>query len=260
MAALQGAVPLAEVDDVPEGVGHHLDLDVAGGRQVPLQDQLGVAEGAGRHPPGRGQGRDQVALVADDGHTLPAPAGGGLHDQRVADLLGRLFERRIVLFVAAVAGEGRHTGRLGDPLGLVLAAHGRQHLGRRADEGQAGGLHRPSELGVFGQETEAGVDEVGPESPGRLEDPLGPQVRLGRRGRADAGGDVGHADERRAEVGFGVHGGAAQSHAAGGAEDAYRDLAPVGDEDGRNVVGIAVSGHAVVRLCHIRISYIRKTP
>src|SRR5439155_1644498 len=74
-------------------------------------------------------------------------------------------------------------------------------------------------------------------------DLVDPQVRLGRRGGADAVGGVGHADERRAEVGLGVDGGAAEPHAPGGAEDPHGDLAPVGDEDGGNVVRVVVGSH-----------------
>ena len=257
VAPLEGAVPLAEVDHTAEGVGHDLDLDVAGGGEVALEEELGVAEGAGRHPPGRGQGGEQVVGVADHRHPLAAAAGGRLDDQRVADLLGRPLQGGVVLVVpisvvTGVAGQHRDAGGFGDALGLVLPAHGRQHVGRWTDEGEARRLHRPSEVGVFGQETEAGVDEIGPQCLGRLEDLLDPQVRLGRRGGADAVGGVGHADERRAEVGLGVDGGAAEPHAPGGAEDPHGDLAPVGDEDGGNVVRVAVGSH--------RDLYIRKTP
>ncbi len=48
MAALQGAVALAEVHDVAVVVGEHLDLDVARLLQELLHVDLGVAEGRQR--------------------------------------------------------------------------------------------------------------------------------------------------------------------------------------------------------------------
>ena len=178
VAALQGAVPLAEVDDVAERVGHHLHLDMAGGRQVALQDAAWCRRRRRPPPGGPRPGRGSGRLGADDRHALAAPAGGGLHDQRVADLLGRPFEGGVVLVGAAVAGQGGDAGRLGDALRFVLAAHGGEDVGGRADEGVAGRFHRPSEAGVLGQEAEAGMDQIGLERLGRFENFLRPQIRL----------------------------------------------------------------------------------
>ena len=74
---------------------------------------------------------------------------GGRLDQRVD--VGRRLHRR----------EGRYAGRLGrrDRPGLVAGQ--RQHVGRRADEGDAGVGAGLGQGGVLGQEAVAGVDRVG---------------------------------------------------------------------------------------------------
>ena len=53
--ALQAALALAEVDDVAVRVGEHLDLDVPGARDEPLEEQRVVAERARRLAAARGQ-------------------------------------------------------------------------------------------------------------------------------------------------------------------------------------------------------------
>ena len=48
MAALQAALPLTEVNDVAVAIGKHLDFDVPGHQNEPLQEQRVVAEGRRR--------------------------------------------------------------------------------------------------------------------------------------------------------------------------------------------------------------------
>jgi hypothetical protein len=75
------------------------------------------------------------------------------------------------------------------------------------------------------------MDGVRSGPPSRLENARLVEVALGRRAGPQEEGLVGLRDVERAPVGLGVHGDGADPELAQGAEDANRDLAPVGDED-----------------------------
>ncbi len=53
MTALDGALALVEVQQVPVAIAHHLHLDVVNLGKVLLQQYVGVAEGRLRLLPGR---------------------------------------------------------------------------------------------------------------------------------------------------------------------------------------------------------------
>ena len=138
MAALDGAVALAEVDDVAVRVGEDLHLDVAAGGDRPLEDEVAVAEGALGLAAGRlGRALEGVVLL-DEAHAAPAAAGRGLDHHREADLVGLLEERGDVLLRALPAGDDRHFVLRGELAGLGLVAHQAHGVGGRADEGDAG--------------------------------------------------------------------------------------------------------------------------
>ena len=65
-----------------------------------------------------------------------------------------------------------------------------------------------------------------------LEDAVDVQVRLRARRRADRPGLVRHAHVQRIPVGFGVNGDGGDAEAPAGADDADRDFAAVGDQNG----------------------------
>ena len=120
-------------------------------------------------------------------------------------------------------------------------------VGRRADEDQPGVGARLGERRVLGQEAVAGMHGVGPGTLGGVDDRVGPQVRLGRRGTAERHGDVGVAHERLVGVGIRVHGDGGDTEVAARPHDAAGDLAPVGDQQPANDASFV-------------IDYIRKTP
>ena len=86
VVALHRALALAEVDDVAEGVGQELELDVA----AALDDtSRGRAPGC-RTPCSASSAASpkcarEARLVAADAHALAAAAGGGLEQHREAD-------------------------------------------------------------------------------------------------------------------------------------------------------------------------------
>ena len=86
MAALDRAVPLAEVDDVAVSVGEHLHLDVSRILEVPLDVDRRVGE---IRPALALRGLERLHRLVGrphDLHALAAAAGGRLDDQRIADL------------------------------------------------------------------------------------------------------------------------------------------------------------------------------
>src|SRR5207302_7166044 len=89
---LDGALALAQMDDVPVRVGDHLDLDVTRLQQEALEVYGAVAERPRRLALRQPQRRDELTLGVDGAHALPAAAHAGLDHQRIADLAGRSEE------------------------------------------------------------------------------------------------------------------------------------------------------------------------
>ncbi len=231
VAPLQRALALAERHQLAVLVAEDLDLDVPRPLEELLDVDPVVGEAGARLGARRPVGGGQPVRRADPAHALAAAAGRRLEHHRVADPLGeprRLVEagQRLV-----AAGDHRHPSGAHPPAALDLRPHGRHRRRRRADEHQAGiGAHR-GELGVLGQEAVAGVDGVGADLARQLDDRLGAQVALGRGGGADRMGLVGQHHRQAAAVGLRVDHRAADPQLAQGAQDAHRDLAPVGDQD-----------------------------
>src|SRR6202012_4631060 len=93
MAALDRTVALAEMDHVAVLVGQHLDLDVAGIRQVALEVHGGIAEELLPLPRGALERLLELVLGLGDAEALtPAPTGRfdghGIADRLFDDLPG----------------------------------------------------------------------------------------------------------------------------------------------------------------------------
>ena len=138
IAALHGAVALAEVDGVLEAVGENLNFDVArifeelfhvGGR-VPEGDARLFL----RHVDGGEEGR----FRAHDAHAASAAAARGLDDDRIADLAGDLKDFLRIVGERPVGARNAGNARLAHGLlGAHLVAHEANAFGARADEGEA---------------------------------------------------------------------------------------------------------------------------
>ena len=116
------------------GVPDHLHLDVAGGGQVPLQEDLVRAERGRRLPLRRRHGVDQLAGPAHEPHPPAAASGGRLDQERVAD--GRRGAGKLVGGRPGRhdgAGQHGHAGAGDNLLRPRLVAHHAHRLGRRAD-------------------------------------------------------------------------------------------------------------------------------
>ena len=84
---------------------------------------------------------------------------------------------------------------------------------------------------ALGQETVAGMHGLGAGLTAGLDDLLDHQIALGRSGRADQHGLVGHLDMEGIAVGLGIDRNRLDPHPARGLDDAAGDLAAIGDQD-----------------------------
>ena len=174
-------------------------------------------------------------------HALAAAAGGGLHQDREADLGGAPDQVVIGEAGSGDAGHHGHAERRDRGLGGDLVAHRLDRGGGWADERDACRIQRGGEFGVLGEESVAGVDGLRAGAQGRVDDGVDVQVALpGRRG-ADPHGDVGLGDVAGTGVGVTVDGDGTNSHGPQRADDPHGDLSAVGDQDGVEGLG----GHPV---------------
>ena len=247
MAALQAALALTEVEHHAVGVGQHLDLDVPGAQHESLQEQGVVAECGGRLPSRRTQSGGQISGIIDAMHALPAAAGRGLHQQRIADAGGG--GNQISVGQSAFGDAGDHwnpkSGHRG--LGGDLVAHRGDGRGRRTDEYQSGTRQCGGEIGVLRKESVAGVHRLRPGTQGGVDHGLDVEVALPGRWRADPYRNIGLCDVPGGRVGVAVDRHRTDTHGSQRADDAHRDLAAVCDEHG-------------VEHCQGHCPHIRKTP
>ena len=143
---------------------------------APLDVERAVAERALCLAPGCAKRLVEVLDSFDDPHALAAAARGRLDEQGHAHLRGGRTERLDRLVVRAGARHARHAGLFHQAPGLELGAHARNHVGGRADEGQAridasGGKCRP-----FAQEAVARVHGVGAAASRGIDHPRHRQV------------------------------------------------------------------------------------
>ncbi len=193
VAALHGAVPLVEMDDVALAVGEDLHLDVAGLDDGLLQEHRGVAERGGGLAGRCLDGLPQLGGVLHPAHAPAAAARDRLHEHGEADFIGGAHE-----FVDVVGGRGgAEDGNSRLPGGghrARLVAGQLQDAGVGADEGDARVGAGLGQLGILRQESVARVDGVGAgarraRSPRRTDTP-GPGVpaRRSRRPRRPSAG------------------------------------------------------------------------
>ena len=166
VAALDAALPLEQGDGGAVGVGQDLDLDVAGGGDVALEEHRAVAEGGQRFTPGSGQGLGQVVGAVHDPHAPPAASGGGFDQQWPPEPVHLGGIGRGVA-VDGDGRQGRHAGRPHHVLRSDLRPHGVDGGRGRPHPHQAGGQDGPGEVAGLGQEPVAGVDGIGAASGGR---------------------------------------------------------------------------------------------
>ncbi len=173
----------------------------------------------------------EVVLGARHLHAAPAAAGRRLDEHRVADLRGDALGVVLVGDAALRARHARDAEALGGALGLDLVAHDADVLGLRADEGDVVMLEHLGEARVLGQEAVAGMDGVGAGDLAGGDDRRNVEIAVARGRRADADALVGEPHMHGVGVGGRMDRDRRDAELLGGAQDAQRDLAAVGDQD-----------------------------
>lgn len=182
VAALEGAVAVAEGHHPAPAVAEDLHLDMTGVLHEAFEEDTGGGEGRGGDPLHPLPGVGEFVDGSTGRHADTAATAGRLEHHGIADAVGRRHRRRQIGEQPGAGGEGYARG-LGGRAGGVLRAEQLQLLGGRADEDDPRVLAAPGEPGVLGEEAVAGVDGPGPGVLGGLQNQVGVEVRLlGGRG------------------------------------------------------------------------------
>src|SRR5271156_580662 len=112
---------------------------------------------------------------------------------------------------------------------IVFFAHQTDGVGGRADESDVRGFADFGEIGVFGEETVAGMDGVHVGDFGGADYLRNVEVAFAAARRADADGFVGKANVKGVAVGLGVDRDGFDAEFTAGGEDAKSDFAAIGD-------------------------------
>ena len=136
MPPLQGAFALEQRQQIAVAVADDLHLDVARILDEFLDQHAVVAEGGLGLALGADNGGGKFCSRTHDPHAAAAAAGGRLDQNRKADPVGGLRQRRLVLGFAVIARHQRHAGLFHQHLGAGLRAHRPHHVGGRTDEHQ----------------------------------------------------------------------------------------------------------------------------
>jgi hypothetical protein len=164
-------------------------------------------------------------------HAAAAAAGGRLDEHRIAHVAGDPLRLGVAAQRVLGARHDRHAKRAHGALGGDLVAHHADVLGRRPDEGEAVLDHHLGEVGVLGQEADAGMDRIGAGDRRGRQDRRHVEIAAARRRRADAHALVGQPHVHGVGVRGRVHGDRLDAELAARTVDAQRDLAAVGYED-----------------------------
>ncbi len=231
MAALHGAVALAEVDHVAMVIGHDLNFDVPRILEELLHVDLGIVECGGRLRLGGVHSMDEGRLGVHHPHAAPAAAAGRLDDDGVANGPGTTNNLFGVVWQGAFrARHAWHTSGNHGPLGCNLVAHHANDIRRGPNEGESASFHPLGKVGILREKAVAGVDGLCIRDLGRRNDGRNVQVALAGGGRADADRFVGKPDVLGLGVGGGMHHHRLDAELPAGTLDSEGDLPPIGDE------------------------------
>ncbi|MNM96992.1 hypothetical protein D3C81_1094870 [compost metagenome] len=230
VATLHRTVAYAKGDHFAVAVAEYLHFQVTGTLDVLLDEHPGVAEIVLAQALDRFEGFAQLGRAAAHAHADAATASGALEHHRVADLFTSQ-QRGIEAVEQFGAFEHRHAVLFGQGACGVLEAEHPQLFGRRADEGDVGGLAGFGERGVFRKKAVAGMDRGGAGGLGDGEDLVHRQVSSSRCTLTEAVGFIGLQDVQAGGIGFGVHGNALHLQFTQGPQDAAGNGATVGNQD-----------------------------
>ena len=161
VAALNGTVPLSQMNHVAVLIRHNLELDVAGLLDVFLNIHGVVGKSLYGLHLGRVEVLREIRLAPGDTHALAAAAGGRLDHHRKADGFGHLQGLCGLVNRLLAAGHHGHARIHHGAAGLGLVPHPVNDLSGRPDEGDVALRAELGELGVFRQKAKTRMDGVG---------------------------------------------------------------------------------------------------
>ena len=242
VATLHRAIAFAKVHDIAVAVAEYLDLDVAGVHHRLLDQELAGTKGVLGLAARRADVLQQRRLLEHQAHAAATATGGRLDHDWQAGLLGLVDQGVVVLVVALIARHAGHARRDHADLRGALVAHRLDGSRVRADEDQAGVLHRLREGLALGKETVAGMDRLRAAGLRRCDDLLDDEVGVLRRRRADVHRLIGLAHMQALRIGIRIDSDGLVARLLRAADDPQRDLATVGNQ------------HLVETLAHWRLS------
>ena len=231
MPSLDGTFPLAKPDDIPVLVGQHLHLNVARIDDRLFDVDFAVAERTLRLAPGGFEAGTKFSPGVYEAHAFATAASRRFQHHGITDALGNFFGFFGRSQATRGPGNEGHAGFFHLLTGAGFRAHHFHGVRSRANKFHARIGARLGELRVFREETIAGMNGLGAGAFGHIEDLVDPKIRLGCRRRADGVRLVGLRDVERGAIDVGINGDSADTHFTARADDAHRDLSPVGDQN-----------------------------
>ena len=231
MAALDRAIALVEVHEISVQVAHQLNFDVPGTGHVFFKKDVRRPEGDLRLALGLFEGGGEFAGRPHDAHPATAASLGRLDHHREAHLLRGLLPRGGALQRLAATRKNGHADPLGHGAGSDLVAELLQKFGPRTDEDDAVCDAGPGQLGVFREESIAGMNRVDLPLLGQRDDRVDIEVRPDGLARLpDRIGFVSLESVQGKPVLVRVDRDGADAQLVSGPEDADRDLAAISDQ------------------------------
>lgn len=182
VAPLQGTVALEEMDDIAEGVGEDLHLDMARSGEIFLDKDSTVAEGGERLALRGSERRREIGSRIDLAHAATATTHHRLDEHGVADLVGSLQGAGVLPFTLIARHDG-HTRRTHQktfaaslaPIASIDFADGPMNTRPAASTSLA-------KAAFSGEKAVARMNRLRPSGLRRGDDALGLQMKLSRAG------------------------------------------------------------------------------
>ena len=256
MPALHGAIALMEMRHGAVLVAQYLHFNVLGARDVFLQENRRVAEGAARFALRFVQQMRQVGGTMHHAHPASAPAKGRLDDEGEPDLVSQLERLRAVFDRLVRSGQGGDVILAGQLARRHLVAHQFDDLRARADKDDARPGAGPGKVGVLRQKAVTRMNHIHLLLPGQRQQTGNIQVRAHRALALSDQIRFVRLETMDAQAVFlGVNGHGAQPQLRRGAEDTNGDFIAIGDEQfsgGARLCGWAGSRSGGRRFIRVR--------
>ena len=203
IAALAGAVALAQRQRLACAVTEHLHFNMPGASDKFFQEHAIIGEVAGAKPLDAVERTVQLFQTVAQLHTDATTTGGAFQHHRVANTLGGCLRGTQVLQQIGTRQQ-RHAGLLGQLAGTVLEAK-LHHLFRcGSNKGNAGRLAAAHEVGIFTEKAVTGMDGLSARLGRNRQQLIDLQVGIGCGAVTQAKGFIGQPHVQAFSVALGV--------------------------------------------------------